>query len=92
MSYCKSKSDELGNVVKLFVFWEINAIGVKIRNSRDIHNSCVANFTGVEGEGKMLICHFIWLKDEDLECFTANTADADKIKGIRKFHQVITKH
>ena len=40
----------------------------------------------------MLICHFLWLKDEDLECFTANTVDADKIKGIRKFHQVITKH
>ena len=42
----------------------------------------------------MLSCHFIWLKDEDLEGFRANTVDDDpgKITGIRKLHQVITKH
>ena len=94
MSYGKSKSDELCGVAILFVFWEFNANGVKIRNSRDINKFCAANVTWVEEEAKMLSCHFIWLKDEDLEGFRANTVDDDpgKITGIRKLHQVITKH
>ena len=58
-----------------------------------MYEFCVANFTGVEGEGKMLSCHFIWSK-EDLEGFRANTVDdgPSKIKDIRKLHQIITAH
>ena len=45
-----------------------------------------------EGEGKMLGCHFIWLK-EDLGAVRKNIADDGhcKMRGIRKAHQIITK-
>ena len=32
-----------------------------------MYEFCVANFTIVEGKGKMLSHHFIWFKEEDLE-------------------------
>ena len=43
-------------------------------------------------EGKMLSHHFIWLK-EDLEAVRLSTADDGycKIRGIRKFHQILTR-
>ena len=93
ISYGNSKSDGLGDVVKLFVFQQVADNEVKIRYSRDMYEFCVAHFTGVEGEGKMLSCHFIWSK-EDLEGFRANTVDdgPSKIKDIRKLHQIITAH
>ena len=58
-----------------------------------MYEFCVANFTIVEGKGKMLSHHFIWFKEEDLEAVRANIAcDGHcKIRGIRKLHQIITK-
>ena len=57
-----------------------------------MYEFCVANFTMVEGEGKILSHHFIWLK-EDLEAVRANIPDDGhcRIRGIRKLHQIITK-
>ena len=45
-----------------------------------------------EGEGDMLGCYFIWLK-EDLEAVRENTADDGhcKTRGIRKVHRIIIK-
>ena len=45
-----------------------------------------------EGEGKILGCHFIWLK-EDLEAVWEIIAHDghSKIRGIRKVHGIITK-
>ena len=45
-----------------------------------------------EGEGKMLGCHLIWLK-ENLQAVRENLADDGhcKIRGIRKVHRIITK-
>ena len=58
-----------------------------------MYELCAANFTVVEGEGKMLGRHFIWLEEEDLEAVRANTPDDDhcRIRGIRKLHQIIIK-
>ena len=64
-----------------------------IRNGQDMYELCVANFTIVEGEGKMLSRHFIWLKKEDLESVRASIPDDGhcRRKGIRKLHQIITR-
>ena len=45
-----------------------------------------------KGEGKMLGCHLIWLK-ENLQAVRENLADDGhcKIRGIRKVHRIITK-
>ena len=91
-SHGKNKSDGLGGVIKSYVSREVGANELIIRNGRDMYEFCVASFTIVEGKGKMLSCHFIWLK-EDLEAVRANIADDGhcRIRGMRKLHQVITK-
>ena len=71
---------------------EVAANELIITKGRDMYELCVANFTTIEGEGKMLSRHFIWLK-EDLEAVRTNIPDDGhcRIKGIRKLHQIITK-
>ena len=51
-----------------------------------MYEFCVAIFTIVEVEGKMLSHHFIWLKEEDLEAVRANKPDHGhcRIKGHKK--------
>ena len=51
-----------------------------------MYEFCVAIFTIVEVEGKMLNHHFIWLKEEDLEAVRANKPDHGhcRIKGHKK--------
>lgn len=63
----KSMSDELGSVAKSYVSREVAANKLIIRYGWDMYEFCVANFTIVEGKGKMLSHHFIWFKEEDLE-------------------------
>ena len=92
-SHGKSKTNGLDSVVKSYVLREVAANELIIRNGRDMYEFCVANFTIVEGEGKMLSHHFIWLKEEDLKAVRANIPDDGhcRTRGIRKLHQIITK-
>ena len=91
--YGKSKSDGLGSLAKFYVSREVVANELIIRNGRDIYELCVANFTIVEGPGKMVSRHFIWLKEEDRETLRKNIADDGcyRIRGIRKLLKIITK-
>ena len=72
---------------------EVVANELIIRNGRDIYEFCVANFTIVEGPGKMVSRHFIWLKEEDRETLRTNIADDGCyiIRGVRKLLKIITK-